>query len=72
MSRKDEQEDITKVRNNTELFRKLKVLENDSSSRKKETIIANKYSDVVWNNDEARMNMISVVKKNNGFQKEGS
>ena len=46
MGDKDAQSEITKVQNHEELCRKLKVLENDSSSKKKGERITTKCSDV--------------------------
>ena len=43
-------------------MQKLKVLGNGSSS-KKVAIIVPKYSDVVWSNDGARIDRISIVEK---------
>ena len=72
MSEKEAQVEITKVQNYEESCIKLKVLENNSSSKKKGARIVTKCSYVVWNNDEVIMDRISIVKKGNGFQKEGS
>ena len=60
---KDAHAEITKVRNNEDICKKINVLENDSSSKKKGASIATKCSDVVWNNNEASMDRISIVKK---------
>ena len=51
MGDKEEQVELTIVRNHEESCRKLKVLGNDSSSKKKGLYIATKFSDVFWNND---------------------
>ena len=61
MGDKDEQVEMTKAHNHEKLLKKLKVLENITSS-KRGTIIATKCSDVVWSNDYARMNRINFVK----------
>ena len=45
MDDKEAQAELTKVRNNEELCRKLKVLENDSSSKNKVPCVATKCSD---------------------------
>ena len=60
---KEAQVELTKVRNYEELCRKIKVLENDSSSKKKGPCIVAKCSDVFWNNYEASIDRISIVKK---------
>ena len=66
---KEAQAETTKVGNNEKLCRKVKVLENDSSSKNKVASITTKWSDVVWNNDEAIIDRIFIVKKSMAAKK---
>ena len=60
---KDAQVEITKVHNHEERWKTLKVLENSISSKKIGTKFATKYSEIVWNNDDASMDRIKFIKK---------